>query len=137
VSLFLLDTNICIALMKGEETAGWHQRSAGIENCFLSEIVVMELLYGVEYSLASKRDRNRASFDEFISIYEDFILPISPVIPEFARQKARLRALGKPVADFDLLIGCTAIVHGLALVTRNARHFAELPILALADWRER
>jgi tRNA(fMet)-specific endonuclease VapC len=38
------------------------------------------------------------------------------------------------VDDFDILIGATAIVHGLTLVTNNTRHFENISGLALEDW---
>lgn len=47
------------------------------------------------------------------------LLPIGRVLHEYARQKAALRRTGRIVNDFDLLIGATAIVHGLTLVTWN------------------
>jgi predicted nucleic acid-binding protein len=34
-----------------------------------------------------------------------------------------LRAVGKRVADFDLIIGVTARQHALTLLTNNRRHF--------------
>jgi predicted nucleic acid-binding protein len=34
----------------------------------------------------------------------------------------------------DLFIAATALIHGLTLVTHNARHFQNVPDLAVADW---
>jgi tRNA(fMet)-specific endonuclease VapC len=42
--------------------------------------------------------------------------------------------MGRPVDDFDLLIGATAIVHELTLVTRNTRHFADMNGIKLVNW---
>ncbi|HEX8350860.1 MAG TPA: hypothetical protein VF598_12930 [Hymenobacter sp.] len=36
--------------------------------------------------------------------------------------------------SFDLLIGGTALTHGLTLVTHNTRHFADMPGILLKDW---
>ena len=41
----------------------------------------------------------------------------------FGRERGRLRSTGKMVADFDLLIGATALRHDLTLLTNNRRHF--------------
>jgi predicted nucleic acid-binding protein len=41
----------------------------------------------------------------------------------FGRERGRLRAAGKTVGDFDLLLGATALRHGLTLLTNNRRHF--------------
>ena len=49
----------------------------------------------------------------------------------FGRERGRLRAKKTLIGDFDLLIGATAIRHGLVLLTNNRRHF-ELGIQALS-----
>ncbi|MYA18898.1 MAG: type II toxin-antitoxin system VapC family toxin [Chloroflexi bacterium] len=41
----------------------------------------------------------------------------------FARERARLRAAGNLIGDLDLLIGATALRHGLTILTNNRRHF--------------
>ncbi len=53
---------------------------------------------------------------------------------EYARQKAVSRRMGRPVGEFDLLIGSTAIVHDLTLATRNTRHFADMSGIRLENW---
>jgi tRNA(fMet)-specific endonuclease VapC len=49
-------------------------------------------------------------------------------------EKARLRKSGKPVDDFDLLIGSTAIANDLILVTNNTKHFENLKRIKLDNW---
>ena len=41
----------------------------------------------------------------------------------FGQERGRLRAAGLLIADADLLIGSTALTHGLILLTNNRRHF--------------
>lgn len=41
----------------------------------------------------------------------------------FGQQRGRLRQMGKPVGDFDLLIGATGLRYGLTVLTNNRRHF--------------
>lgn len=45
----------------------------------------------------------------------------------FASQSAHLRRLGRPAGDLDVLIAATAMARGHALLTRNKRHFADIP----------
>ncbi|WP_251047242.1 hypothetical protein [Hymenobacter sp. ISL-91] len=45
-----------------------------------------------------------------------------------------MRRSGRPIDDFDILIGSTAVAHGLTLVTRNTCHFADLVNLPLENW---
>lgn len=44
----------------------------------------------------------------------------------FARERHRLRVEGNLIADLDILIGCTALRHGLTLLSNNRRHFQRL-----------
>jgi tRNA(fMet)-specific endonuclease VapC len=44
----------------------------------------------------------------------------------FGKERGRLRAEGKRVADFDLLIGVTARQHQLTLLTNDRRHFEDI-----------
>lgn len=62
------------------------------------------------------------------------VLPISPSIVLFAKEKARLKRVGQPIDNFDLLIGATAIHHDLTLVTNNTKHFQRLEGIRLEDW---
>lgn len=47
-----------------------------------------------------------------------------------AQEKVRLRKAGKPIEDFDLLIGCAAKVAGLTVV----KHFSHIEGIKIEDW---
>jgi tRNA(fMet)-specific endonuclease VapC len=47
---YLLDTNICIYFIKGQFELNKKIAEVGEQNCFISEITVAELKYGVENS---------------------------------------------------------------------------------------
>jgi predicted nucleic acid-binding protein len=47
---YLLDTNICIFYIKGQYELNKKIAEVGEENCFISEMTVAELKYGVENS---------------------------------------------------------------------------------------
>ena len=49
----------------------------------------------------------------------------------FGRERSRLRAEGNLIGDLDILIGATALRHGLTLLTNNRRHFERLADLAI------
>lgn len=60
--------------------------------------------------------------EEFISSIH--VLPITGVLDLFASEKVRLRLAGTPVEDnFNLLIGCSAIVYNMIMVTENLKDF--------------
>lgn len=130
---FLLDTNICVFLFRGK--FGVRDRLNKVEhnNCFISEVTVAELKFGVECS--SQRDKNLAILNDFLS--EVNILPFESAIDLYAKEKARLKRAGTPVDDFDLLIGCTAKACDLTMVTDNVRHFQHIDGLQIENWIER
>ncbi|MFN6117481.1 MAG: type II toxin-antitoxin system VapC family toxin [Flavobacteriales bacterium] len=127
---FLLDTNICIFFNKGIGSVRDHLGSIGFDRCAISEITFAELLYGVERSDA--KEKNRRTLEIFLT--DISILPIHQALPLFASEKARLRKIGEPIDNFDLLIGATAVHHGLTLVTNNTKHFQRIQGIQLQDW---
>ncbi|MCL2305367.1 MAG: PIN domain-containing protein [Planctomycetaceae bacterium] len=102
----------------------------GSGHCFISEITVAELRFGAERS--NQREKEHRIVD---LVCEEFtILDISKTIRVFAAEKARLWNIGRKIPDFDLLIGVTAIVHNLTLVTNNTKHFERLQSLTVENW---
>ena len=131
---YLLDTNICIHLFKGHEHLEHKIETVGIGSCYLSEITVLELMFGVENSAPNRRAANRESLDWLRAAFSGRILLIGESFMEYARQKVALRRAGLPTGEFDLLIGSTAIAHNLTLVTRNTKDFKNLNPIRLENW---
>lgn len=127
---YLLDTNICIFLMKGRPGLSDRTKREPVLNLFISEVTLAELKYGVAKS--ERPLANRAPLERFLLGVT--VLPIREALDVFAFEKARLKRLGSPHSDFDLLIGATAIHHDLILVTNNTKHFQRLEGIRLEDW---
>lgn len=127
---FLIDTNICIFFMKGLYDLKTKFTRAGNDNCLISEITLAELSFGVENS--QNKEKNAIALANFLSGV--IILPIFPSIDIYAKEKARLRRLGQPIDDFDLLIGATAVSNDLTLVTNNVAHFERIKEIQIEDW---
>lgn len=47
---YLLDTNICVHFLRGKFDVDEVIKSKGLQNCYISEITVLELRYGAENS---------------------------------------------------------------------------------------
>ena len=103
------------------------------ENCFISEITLAELKFGVENS--EKPEKNKKALDNFLTGVQ--ILPIFHSLDLYAKEKARLRKAGTPVDDFDLLIGVTSVSHNLVMVTNNTNHFKRIIGIELEDWTKK
>jgi len=131
---YLLDTNICIHFLKGEYDLKNKIQQVGLENCYFSEITILELLFGVENSADTKKEQNRNKFLNFYNFIEERIIPINSSFEIYAKEKVRLKKMGKLIAEFDMLIGCTAIANDMIVVTRNTKHFEKLKNIQLENW---
>ena len=127
---YLIDTNICIYYIKGKFDLKKKFEKANPDNCFISEITLAELKFGVENS--EKIEINQKALDNFLTGVK--IVPIFHSLDLYAKEKARLRKAGTPVDDFDLLIGVTSVTHNLTMVTNNTDHFTRIKGIVLEDW---
>lgn len=127
---YILDTNICAYFFNGQFNLKDKINRVGFANCFVSEITIAELKYGIAKSV--KKEKNQQILDIFQSKIN--ILPIFPVFDIYAKEKARLKTKGKILDDFDLLIGTTAIYNNFVLVTRNISDFDRLEGIFIEDW---
>lgn len=129
--MYLLDTNICIELLKGNRTVRAHVEKAGPRNCCISEITVAELYYG-----AYKGERSFEKKQDIRFLLELFdLLPIAPSLAVYGEIKTLLERKGEHLDEFDLLIGASALEAGHCLVTNNTKHLSRIPGLKLEDWR--
>jgi tRNA(fMet)-specific endonuclease VapC len=116
--------------LKGQFNLHQKIESVGIENCYISEITIAELKYGIENS--TKAEANRITLEKFQNKFT--ILPVFTAFDTYAKEKARLKKVGKLLDDFDLLIGATAISNNLTLATRNVTDFERLAQIKIEDW---
>lgn len=127
---YLLDSNICIHLLRNRKEVIEGIRRVGWSNCCISEITVVELFYGAECS--SMPEANLEEVDAFVNSIT--VLPISSCIREFCRKKAALRRQGLLIEDFDMFIGCTALANKCTLVTENIKHLSRIEEIELENW---
>jgi len=130
VKKYLLDTNICAYFLNGKYDLETKIDNAGFENCFVSEITIAELKYGVAKS--TQKEKNSKALETFQMKFD--VLPIFPALDIYATEKARLKTKGEILDDFDLLIGTTAIFNDLTLVTKNISDFDRLDGIVIEDW---
>jgi len=128
---FLLDSDTCISCLRKRGGIAGKISSIGVWNCSISQVTVAELRYGAECSnYPIMRHEEVSEFCDHVSV-----IPINNnIIDIYAVQKARLRKLGLLIPDFDILIGATALHHGLILVTSNTNHFERIQSLQMENW---
>lgn len=136
--MFVLDTNVVSELRKvraGRANTGVADWASGVRShqLFLSSITIHELEHGV--LLAERADPHRGALlrswlDE--SVASAFATRVLPVDEEVARRSAALH-VPDPAPFRDALIGATALVHRMAVVTRNVDDFERFDDLAVVN----
>ena len=128
---YLLDTNICVYWLKGNERIELKILSVGMDNIALSFINVSELYYG-----AYKSQRVEANLKLISQLTDQLnVVESDEAISEmFGQLKATLENAGTIVDDADLFIAACVKVHGLTLVTNNTKHFKRIKGLKLENW---
>lgn len=127
---YLLDTCICVFLFRGKHNIQNRLNEIGCHNCYISEVTIAELKYGIEKCGNPLQEAEKLSrFIEKVNI-----VPFSEAINLYAFEKARLNKLGTPIEDFDLLIGCSALARNLIMVTDNEKHFNRIQNLSIENW---
>ena len=127
---YLPDTNICIFFIKGQYELDKKIAETGQQNCFISEISVAELKYGIENSKTV--EAMRIVVEAFILKFA--ILPIYNSLDIYAKEKSKLRKQGQLIDDFDILIGSTAVANSMTMVTNNVDHLSRLDNIVIEDW---
>ena len=129
---YLFDTDICVFRLRRQFGIDQRILQVGRRSCYISEITVAELRFGAERS--NQREKQMLLVDAMSEVFT--VLPITRAIRHYATEKARLWNVGQKIPDFDLLIGSTAIVHNLTLITNNVKHFERLQALNIESWIE-
>lgn len=133
MSKFLIDTDICIFLLKERYGIAEKIKEVGISNCSISEISIAELTYGAYKS--ANYERHIQDVTKISHLFS--IIPIFNSFPLFAEEKVRLQGQGNLIPDFDLLIGATAVNQDMILISNNERHMSRIANLQIENWTKR
>ena len=133
---YLLDTNILSELRRKTPDAGvveWFSRRPA-STLFLSVLTLGELRQGIDGVADAKRRMTMTDWLE-TDLPAFFAGRILAVDAQVADRWGRLvAAAGRPLPAIDSLLGATAAQHGLSLVTRNGRDFADLGLDVINPW---
>ena len=129
---FLLDTNICIYLIKQKPPEVLQKfNTYQVGDIVISSITVAELKFGVQKSQFPSKNHQAL---------EQFLLPLQ--IVDFDRAaadtygviRAMLEKKGTPIGSLDTLIAAHALSLEVILITNNEKEFGRVPNLKLDNW---
>jgi len=124
---FLLDTNIVIAFLTGDESI---QHPDPTDQLYVSCTVIGEMFYGAFNS--NQIEENTDRLVEFV--HDTVSVPCDDDTARvYGEIKASLRRKGRPIPDNDIWVAASARQHLLTLATRDA-HFEEVDGLTLVRW---
>ncbi len=131
---YLLDTNICIYLIKKRPQEVLHRfREHSPRDVAISTITLFELEYGVQKS--QYRQRSKDALAKFLFPLNLINLDRSSAM-EAAIIRAQLEDKGMPIGPYDLLIAGLARSRDMTLVTNNTKEFERVVSLHLENWVE-
>lgn len=139
MSSFLLDTNVVSELRKsksGKAHPGVTAWAASVPagSLYLSVITLLELEMGVLQ--VERRDRKQGALmrgwldDHVVPAFSGRILPVDVQV---ALRCARLHVPDR-LSERDAMIAATALVHGMAVVTRNVSDFRASRVPLVDPW---
>ena len=103
----------------------------GTKNCYVSEITIAELYFGV-----AKSENKKRKLGDIRQVQQLFkVVPSFSSYMEYGEIRYKLEHKGQRVDQFDLLIGATALHHKLTLVTSNIKHFERMEGLEIENWK--
>ena len=128
---YMLDTNICIHVMKTYPPELLDKFNALAERLCISSITLGELHYGAENS--ARRRENLTAIEHFTARLE--VLPFGArAAMHYGQLRAELERLGTPCGPHDTQIGGHARSEGLIVVSSNMREFARMPGIRAENW---
>ncbi len=130
---YLLDTNIISELISKSPNQKVIDFILSIdeESLYLSVITVGEIKAGIEKLEDGKKKDKLALWleNDLLVRFNNRIIDIdTEVILQWGYNNAKLKKVGKPLPIMDSLIGSTAQVKNLVLITRNEKDFKNLDI---------
>jgi tRNA(fMet)-specific endonuclease VapC len=130
----MLDTDVCIDVLRGRMRHVADRFDALAEELAISAITLGELYYGVEKSRAAAQ--NRKALEHLVARLE--VLPFDAQgAAHHGQLWAELEAAGAISGAHDMQIGAHARSLGLIVVTANEREFKRMPGLRVENWRTR
>jgi tRNA(fMet)-specific endonuclease VapC len=130
---YILDTDICICVIKNRPPALRERFNRFADQLCISSITLGELIYGAEKS--ARQAENLTVVEQFTARLE--VLPFAEkAASHYGQIRAQLERAGRPAGAHDMMIGGHARSEGLVLVTNNIREFVRMEGVRVENWVE-
>lgn len=129
---YLLDTNICIYIIKKKpEIVLERFRKLTLGSVGISAITLAELEYGIRKS--GNPDRNLEALNQFLVPLDIKDFDYNATV-QYGKIRADLERAGTPIGPLDTLIAAHALSLNATLVTNNEKEFNRVAGLKIENW---
>lgn len=129
---YLLDTNICIYIIKRKPQAVLTRlQRLRLPEVAISAITLSELQYGV--SKSARPEQNRLALAQFLAPIE--VLDYDDrAAARYGDLRAELEGAGQPLGSLGMLIAAHALAVNRTLVTNDEAEFRRVHALSVQNW---
>ena len=128
---YMLDTNICIYVIKNRPEGLRERFNRLADQLCISAVTLSEIIYGAEKS--ARQIENIKVVEQFAARLD--VLPFGErAATHYGQIRADLERAGHPIGLHDMMIGGHARSEGLTLVSNNLREFQRIEGLRVDNW---
>jgi tRNA(fMet)-specific endonuclease VapC len=128
---YMLDTNICIYVIKNRPEGLRERFNRLADQLCISAVTLAEIIYGAEKS--ARQIENIKVVEQFAARVD--VLPFGErAATHYGQIRADLERAGHPIGFHDMMIGGHARSEGLTLVSNNVREFQHIEGLRIDNW---
>lgn len=132
--LFMLDTDTCIFLMRGESsTLAVKVQTVPLQQQVMSAVTFAELTYGVQASAPAKRKQNQAVLD-VLALHLAVLDWPQEAAQHYAEIRVDLKRRGAQLGAADLMIAAHARAMEAIVVTNKVKDFGRVKGLKVENW---
>ncbi len=129
--IYLIDTDICIFIIRKYNKVSEKLRKFRPDDLAISVITLAELYFGAEKSQYT--EKGMQAINDFITPYA--ILPWTEQEAKiYGKIRAELSRTGQVIGDRDIKIAAHALINDLTLVTNNEKEFNRVQRLKIENW---
>lgn len=127
---YMLDTNMCIYLMKNQP----EQVARRFSDCYVGDVVMSAITFAeLEYGVAVSRDPEQERLN-LASLVDDILVAPFDRAAGLAYGPIRTATRESKKDHLDKLIAAHAVSLGTVLVTNNTKDFAKYPGVKIENW---
>lgn len=127
---YMLDTNMCIYLMKNQPK----EVAERFSQCYVGDVVISAITYAeLEYGVAMSANPEKERLN-LASLVEDIQVTPFDKVAGIAYGPIRVATRESKQDHLDKLIAAHAVSLNVTIVTNNLKDFAKFPHVVLENW---